>query len=358
MVLTIKVPVKEANKIKNELMKDNNLSDKYKVRLENGFVFFPINNKPKKSYNKYKLVNKKIETIKKEATSLKEALSKVLTKKELTRVKTAYDLIGDVAILEIDEELRNKEKKIGKVLLDIRKDVETVLRKDSSHEGVFRTQKMKYLVGEKKKVAFHKENNIRLKLNVEKVYFSPRLSTERKRIVELIKNDFKELENNTKKKTKENILVMFSGCAPYCCVIANNAKDMVNKVIGIEINPEGHKYGLENIKLNKLINIGLINGDVKKIAPKLSKLGTKFDRILMPLPKHAEDFLEDALMLSKKGTDIHFYNFLHEKEFDNAKKTIKKACIKAKKKCKILNLIKCGQQSPGVYRICIDFKVM
>ena len=123
MVLTIKVPVKEANKIKNELMKDNNLSDKYKVRLENGFVFFPINNKPKKSYNKYKLVNKKIETIKKEATSLKEALSKVLTKKELTRVKTAYDLIGDVAILEIDEELRNKEKKIGKVLLDIRKDV-------------------------------------------------------------------------------------------------------------------------------------------------------------------------------------------------------------------------------------------
>ena len=151
---------------------------------------------------------------------------------------------------------------------------------------------------------------------------------------------------------------MFCGCSPYCCVIAKNAKEFIKEVIGIEINPKGHKYGLENLKLNRLDNVGLFNDDVKKIIPKLSKLGKKFDRILMPLPKHAEDFLEDALAVSKKNTIIHFYNFLHENEFDKAEKMIKKACKKADKKCKILQFIKCGQQSPSVYRICVDFKVL
>ena len=110
--------------------------------------------------------------------------------------------------------------------------------------------------------------------------------------------------------------------------------------------------------MNKLTNVGLINGDVKKIVPKLIKLEKKFDRILMPLPKHAEDFLGEALAVSKKGTTIHFYNFLHEKEFDKAKQMVKKASTKAKKSYKVIKFTKCGQHSPGTYRICLDFKIL
>jgi len=87
-----------------------------------------------------------------------------------------------------------------------------------------------------------KENNIRLKLDIEKVYFSPRLSLERMRIAELVNTSKSRESKNKKSEKKEDILVMFSGCAPYCCVIAKNAKTKVNSVIGIEINPEGHKY--------------------------------------------------------------------------------------------------------------------
>ncbi|MBT4823737.1 hypothetical protein HN695_06780 [Candidatus Woesearchaeota archaeon] len=345
MALCIKVPKKEANKVKIELIRNKNLNNKYKVISDKENIYFPIN---KEFKTKYKTTNKKLDSMKQEITSLKTALKKILTKKEIEMVKTAYDLVGDIAILEIDEELRKKEKDIAKALLKIRKDVKTVLRKQGSHEGVFRTQKMKYLAGEKKKIALHKENNIKLKLNVETVYFSPRLSTERKRITELVK----------KSKKKEDILIMFSGCSPYCCVLARNAKDKINSIIGIEINPEGHKYALENIKLNKLTNVGLNNGDVKKIVPKLVKLNKKYDRILMPLPKLAEDFLGEALAVSKKDTIIHFYNFLHEKEFEKAEQMIKKACVKAKKKYKILKFVKCGQHSPGTYRICLDFKIV
>ena len=78
----------------------------------------------------------------------------------------------------------------------------------------------------------------------------------------------------------------------------------------------------------------------------------------MPLPKTADEFLEDALVVSKKGTIIHFYDFLPESEFDEAVKKIDKACEKMKLKHQILEIVKCGQHAPHIYRICIDFKII
>lgn len=345
MVLAVKVPKEKANSVKDALMSKSNLDKTHKVGSTEGFILFPILKKFKTSYA---IVEAELEKFEAHETKLKSALSQLLTEKELEHIKTAYDAIGDIAILEIDETFRGKEQAIGEALLSLRKDIKVVLRKEGRHEGEFRTQKMAWLAGEKRTETVHKENNVLLKLDVEQVYFSPRLSTERKRIAELVKAS----------KKKENILVMFSGCAPYCCVIARNAKEKVNSIVGIEINPEGHRYAIENIRLNHLSNIDLINDDVNNVLPGLAAKHITFDRILMPLPKHAEDFLDVALSVSKKGTFIHFYNFMHEDEFGKAKAMIKNACDKAGKKFKIQRLVKCGQFSPSVYRICVDFKVM
>jgi tRNA (guanine37-N1)-methyltransferase len=192
-------------------------------------------------------------------------------------------VVGSIAILEIPSELVKKEKVIAETVLEMHKNIKTVLKKAAIHSGTYRTQKMKVLAGKRTKETEYKENNIRLMLNVEKVYFSPRLGTERLRITNLIKKG-------------ESVLVMFSGCAPYPCVIAKNAKP--KEVYGVEINPHAHKYGEENIKLNKLADVILFKGDVRKIVPKIKK---KFDRILMPLPKSAETFLDVALSAAKKA---------------------------------------------------------
>lgn len=269
-------------------------------------------------------------------TTLKQALSKKLTKKEKENFTRAYDVIGDIAIIEINEVILKKEKLIAKTILELNKNIKVVCKKIGSHYGIFRRQKLKIIAGQRRKETIHKENNTRIKLHIEKVYFSPRLSTERKRIMELI-------------KPNEDILVMFSGCAPYPCVLARNTK--AKEIYGIEINPEGHKYGQENIKLNKLTNVKLFNGDVNDIIPTLNK---KFDRILMPLPKSAEDFLDIALSLLKKGGILHFYDFLHVDEFYKSHEKIDKAFKKAKRNYKILRTVKCGQHSPRVFRICVD----
>ena len=75
------------------------------------------------------------------------------------------------------------------------------------------------------------------------------------------------------------------------------------------------------------------------------------------LPKGGEDFLDVALKTMKKRGIIHFYDFLSEDQFKLGKAKVKKACKLLKKKCRILKLVKCGQQSPRIYRICVDVKI-
>jgi tRNA (guanine37-N1)-methyltransferase len=126
------------------------------------------------------------------------------------------------------------------------------------------------------------------------------------------------------------------------------------KIVGVEINPAGHEFGLQNVKKNKLTNVELYCGDVREITPTLKQ---QFDRIIMPLPKTAETFLDVALAAAKKNCIIQLYGFYHEDEFEKAYTHIKNYCKAANREYTILSTTKVGQQSPRTYRICVDFQV-
>jgi len=336
-MIGVKVPLKKAEKIKNYLIKNKLIDFNYLSKRTEESIVFPVTKKFFKLGLKF--IDEEFEK-KEKKKNFKDMISKDLTKKELDFLKTAHDVVGSIAIIEIPEELVEKEQFIAEALMKTNKNIKTVLKKAGEHSGVYRTQKMQWLAGDKTKVSIHKENNVRLKVDVEKVFFSARLGTERKRIMNQIKKG-------------EEVMVLFSGCAPYPCVFARNTD--AKEVFGIELNPAGHKLGLENVELNKLTNVKLIEGDVKKVVPTLHK---KFDRISMQLPKSAADFLPEAFLLSKTGTIIHFYDFLHENDFNQAEEKIAKACKNARLKYKVLGLHKCGQFSPGKFRVCLDFRII
>lgn len=333
-MLCIKVPIRDAEKAKHELIAKGLFDKEHYVNKDKDFIYFPIT---EKFSTHYKIVNKLLKK-KNVQKDLKESLDRKLNKKDLEKLRSSMDILGSIAILEIADELKKKEKLIAKEVLKGNKNIKTVLRK-GKHEGVFRIQKLKHLAGEKTKEALYKENGVVMKLDVEKVYFSPRLSSERKRIMEMIKET-------------EDVLVMFSGCGPYVCVIAKNTP--AKSVYGVEINPTAHNYAIQNVLLNKLNNAFVFVGDVKIIVPKLKM---KFDRIIMPLPKSASDYLDTAFKVSKPGTIIHFYDFQKEGEFEKSAEKIRKACQTAKKECKILGITKCGQSAPREFRVCVDFEV-
>lgn len=269
---------------------------------------------------------------------LKDFLKGKLTKKEYDVFPTSFDIIGDVAIFnEIPKELSKKEKLIAASLLKLNTNIKVVCKKIRNYSGKYRTLKLKIISGETRKETTYIENGCRFLLDVEKVYFSPRLGNERMRISDLVKRN-------------ENVLVMFSGCGPYTVQIAKKA----SRVTAIEANPVAHKYALINLKLNKISNAEVIKGDVKNIIPKLRQ---KYDRIIMPLPKESMKYLKEALSVSKKGTIIHLYSFAKEDEFKDSENSIISICKKHGKRCEILRIVRAGEYSPRTYRICVDFKV-
>lgn len=274
--------------------------------------------------------------------NIKKIKTPKLNQKDISKIPRAYDVLGDMMIFsDFPSELQKKEKQVAEYVMSLHKNIKVVLKKTKKYSGTFRTPKLKILGGERRKDTIYRENNARMQVNPEKMYFSSRLSTERKRICEKVKEG-------------EDILVMFSGAGPYPIVLAKNTQ--AKTIYGIEINPDAHEYALKNAEMNKIHNINFICGDVNTILPKIKK---KFDRIIMPLPKDAHDFLGLALQHIKKTGIIHLYDFAEEKDIpEEVKLKIEKACKMLKKKYKIKEILKCGQYGPHKFRICTDFQIL
>lgn len=275
----LKCDIKDVQAVKRFLMDSDFLDFNYLPNKEKNDFFFVLNINGISEFEKnthsfkVKLVNKsqKDFTKKKIKLSFKDELKKYFSLDEIKRLKTAYDVVGSIAILEIDDEFKDRQEKIANIILNQNKNIKTVLKKSDIHKGVFRTQAMTYLAGINTKVTTYLENGVKIKLNVEDVYFSPRLATERKRIANLV-------------KPNEEIIELFSGCAPYSLVIAK--KTFAKNIYGIELNPKGHIYGCESIAINKVQNVKLFCGDVRKLLPKFNTLGigkkghySNFDKI-------------------------------------------------------------------------------
>ena len=331
--------LKNAEKVKNFLISRKNFNTDYLPVKEFGLIYFPIFKKIK--VPNATVVNTKFKFPKKEIPlTINQLLKGKLTAKEMKSIPRSLEVVGKIMILEVPEELKNKEKIIAQAYLKQNPNIETIVKKDKIHSGEFRLRKVKFLAGKKTKETIHYENGVKIKLDLEETYFSARSGNERLRIARLV-------------KPKEEVLVMFSGAAPFPLVIAKNSNAKI--IYGVEINPMAHNFAVENVSLNKFDDkIAIFFGDVNKVLPGMRK---KFNRIVMPLPKSGELFLPLALKKVKKEGFVHLYAFLDEKDIDKEAKKIKEICKQNKKSCRVVRKVKCGQFSPGVFRVCFDLKV-
>ena len=280
--------------------------------------------------------------------SFKDALAKsrALSKKELVLLPRAFDIIGDIALLEIPDELLKKSKKIGEALLKFYPNVKVVARKTSAVKGELRTRSVEVVAGENRTVTEYKENGIRLKVDVENVYFSPRLANERLRLARLV-------------KPGENVLVLFAGVGPFSILIAK--MQPTTHVVSVELNPAATPLVLENIRLNKVAGrVEAIEGDAAAVLQE-ARFQKWADRIVMVLPERAHEFLEGALKAAKSGCTIHLYAFGSVKAgadtYGPSLRAIEEACEKAGRKFEVLYKGECGTYAPRIARLILDFRV-
>ncbi len=272
---------------------------------------------------------------------LRKALEGILSEKESEELFSAFDQIGDIIVIRIPDSLLSKKKIIGGMILERVSTAKSVFYQSSDVEGDFRTRSLELLAGEDRTETEYKEYGCRFAVDVEKVFFSPRLSTERERIANLVQDE-------------EIVVNMFGGIGMFSILVAKNKKCTV---YNIDINPIASKLCEKNINLNKLVGeVICINGDAVKIIK--DRLENKGDRTLMLLPERSDEFLESAILATRNNGIIHYYSHIHADKKQDAPKLSEQHYLELTKvKSEILNSKIVRAVGPRYYQTVVDVKI-
>jgi len=227
---------------------------------------------------------------------LRRTLAEVLSIEDVSKVYNSFDIIGDIAIIKLPPNASEKAQIVAKTIMRIHKNVKTVLLQTSPVAGDFRLRGLIRVAGENKTSTIHREFGCLFAVDVAQAYFSPRLAHERMRIAHLV-------------EPNETIVNMFAGVGCFSIIIAKHSRAL--KVFSIDVNAAAFQFMQKNIRLNRVYDkvIPLL-GDAKEIVDR--RLLRTADRVLMPLPEKALDYLPYAVSaLKASGGWIHYYDLEH-----------------------------------------------
>jgi tRNA (guanine37-N1)-methyltransferase len=296
--------------------------------------------------------------------SLRDAMRGIVEEPLLPMVPKRFDYIGNVAVISIPPELEAYKKSIASKLLSMRGNTRAVLNKVSKLEGEHRVADFELLIGETTET-IHRENGYTYKLDVKKVFFNPRLYSERKRVASKIKSG-------------ENIIIPFAGVGPFVLPAAGKGA----KVYAIEINPNACACLRENIRINRLEGqITVIQDDFENLFHMLNSVKSSeklvntafsdlsvclnpenleyeiiqvpengFDRAIVPTPYGMDHFLGEISKLVRKGGYIHFYTFKAESQIPGLIDEYKKMGLEVEL------YRRTGNVAPGISRWVFDLK--
>ena len=113
--------------------------------------------------------------------SLKVQLKSIIPETALSSLSDRYDVIGEIAVLSLPEQLSLYRYVIADALISRRHGIKTVLNKISQVEGTSRIPHYEVLAGGDT-VTVYKEYGSIYRLDVSRVFFNPRLASERRRV--------------------------------------------------------------------------------------------------------------------------------------------------------------------------------
>ncbi|HII92533.1 MAG TPA: class I SAM-dependent methyltransferase family protein [Methanosarcina sp.] len=331
----IKVPKKKGETVRRILLELEILDNSVKIGSDEAFLYLPLSREP--APDELENFPEEIEFI--------EFDFKLQEKKpvpeNLLGFSPAYEVIGDIALLEDSELDKQKASRIAHAILQTQPNIKTVLKPLTPVIGEFRVREFEVIAGEMRTETIHREYGCRYKVDLARAYFTPRLSTERSRILSWIKEG-------------DTVVDMFAGVGPYSILIAKSKKP--SKVLAVDKNPDAVRYLRENIILNSVKNIEAVEGDAREEA---KKFAGSADHVIMNLPHSAFEFLDSAVLLTKPGGIIHYYGITPEDDlFESSIELIRKAAEKAGRKIEVLDKRVVRSYAPHQYNICIEARIV
>ncbi len=205
-------------------------------------------------------------------------------------IPKSVTIIGDLVLInELPKNAEECKEEIGKILRE-NFSARAVFVKRKEITGILRIAQWERIAGFGLPITVHKESNFYYAVDLSGVFFNPRLSSERARII-------------TQVKTNEVVIDMFAGVGPFSIPIAKKCA----RVYAIDINYNAIALMRLNIEINKVSHDKIIPiwGDAYKEVPRIGRVA---DRIIMNYPEGSLNFLESAIMgLKKSGGRLHVY---------------------------------------------------
>jgi tRNA (guanine37-N1)-methyltransferase len=278
----VRVPRERGEAARKRIAERDALSDIYEIEVVDGDIYIPLDG------------SADIEALEAEF----EVVDRDVTRRETQTLpadilgfEPSYERLGVIAIIDEDDDERAREIADAIAASDL--PLETVVNRASPIEGELRIRDWDLLVGEDTETV-HREYGCAFALDIAEVYFSPRLATERRRVIEQVEAD-------------EHFFDMFAGVGPFVIPAAKRGADCV----GVDLNEAAIEYLHRNAERNGVADrVTAIHGDVREI----SGYDDWADRLVMNLPHSADDFLETAVELAGDDCLLHFYDIQHESD--------------------------------------------
>ncbi|MCZ7382304.1 MAG: class I SAM-dependent methyltransferase family protein [Candidatus Methanoperedens sp.] len=233
--------------------------------------------------------------------SLHDLLKDKIPEEKLSLLPRGFEVIGDIAIINVPPALDDEKYLIADALTRQRKDIKKVLRKLHKIEGASRAGEFELLLGNST-TTIHRENNCAFFVDVAKTYFSGKMYYERNRIAQKVNDG-------------EVVLVLFAGVGPFLIPIK---KKKNVKITGLDSNPDACALLKKNLELND-VEADIILADANSMGHIFKR---PFDRIVMPAPYGQDHFLNLARSVLKPEGIIHFYTFKKDFEISHFKKLL------------------------------------
>ena len=224
---------------------------------------------------------------------LREVAREVYGDEVAERLWKRIEIIGDIAVIRVPFGFRPEElRPLAEALLRRLPYVRSVWAASSPVEGEYRLRGFTHLAGEPRSETLYREHGCVFRVDIRRVYISPRLSHEHRRVAELV-------------RPGETVINMYAGAGLFSIIMARLSRP--RRVYSIDINPDAYRYMVENVRLNKVEDIVVpILGDAARVVPE--RLRGTADRILMPLPELALEHLPAALQGLREGRGVlHVY---------------------------------------------------
>ena len=319
----VRVPREDGEQTRADLDDRGILAQDYEIVVEDGDIYIPVTDAG--------AVPESLTVVSREVP----ARQTQTLPEDILGFEPSYERLGDIVI--VDEDDPDRAQAIADALVESSIPVETVLTRASKVKGTERLREWDLLYGDSTETV-HREYGCSFALDVTEVYFSPRLATERHRVVEQV-------------AAEEQVLDMFAGVGPFVVPFAARGA----QAVGVDVNPVAIEYLRENAQRNGVAErVTAIEGDVREVAHDYTDWA---DRLVMNLPHSADEFLDTAVRLAGDSCVLHYYDIQHEDDpYAPGERAIREAADEAYD-VTVENRHTVRSYAPHELNVCLDVRL-